>query len=97
MSMSSYQRGCVFTLILAIPLAFIAIVLFTTMSNSDQQYLSDRLFKQKAEVLQFTASDQSLSKEARAVIFDYLNGEQMLQYDFSPEERIQIIHALNKR
>jgi len=94
--MSSYQRRGLLTILVA-TLVVLAIMFFLSNYNrQDKSLVSDPMFSQKAQVLSLVESGKPLNEEAKGIIFQYLSGSKILQYDFTPAEKIKIIQALNK-
>ena len=91
----SQTKGTI-TLILAVLIVAFAIVTLSTDYNSEFRLSPDPIMAQKAKILALASSESALSFEAREIIFRSLSGKKVLQYQFTPEEKLKIIKVLNK-
>jgi len=53
--------------------------------------------KNKPQILSLVSSNKVLSRDEREIIITALSGDKINYYNFSDEEKVQIIEALNRK
>ena len=89
------QRTGIFTIIIAIFLVLFVTFLISKNNRTSSYISTSPVLEQKAQILAMASPGKDLTPEVRAVLFSHLSGQKLLQYNFTPEEKVQIINFLN--
>ena len=94
--MRTSQRKALLTLVLATLVVVFLSVLLTKNSTIDPLNSLDPISREKAQILSLASSNEGLTSQDRSLIFQTLSGPKILQYHFTPEEKLKIIEVLNR-
>ena len=89
------QKTGIATIIIATLFVFFVTVLLQKDNRSDSYLSNDPVLERKAQILALASPGKDLTPEVRAVLFQYLSGPKLLDYNFTTEEKAQIINFLN--
>lgn len=98
--MKKHQRKGALTFIVTILVVLFAVVVMVVdyKSSSYSSYLASAgpILDKKEQVLNIVYSGKKLTPESREIIFENISGTKILQYNFSQEEKMEIIKFLNQ-
>lgn len=89
------QRTGILTIVTVITLVFFVVVLLSKNGRTNSYLSNDPLLDRKDQILAMATPGKDLTPQVRAVLFHHLSGQKLGQYNFTAEEKSQIVNFLN--
>ncbi len=89
------QRTGIVTVIFAVSFVFFVVVLLSKNDRTNSYISHNPMLDRRNQILAMAGPGKDLTPEVRAVLFEYLSGPKVLEYNFTREEKAQIINFLN--